>query len=352
MTSAPHIRWLKDCSASSSGEVGSKCAGLGELIAAGMDVPPGFAVTTAAQDEFLKSHDLRRHEAELLASIDYEKPSEVAAASAQLRALVQGSELPASTAAAVEAAYAQLCQDAGSADLPVAVRSSAVAEDLAGASFAGQLETYLWVQGADAILEHIRRCWGGFFSAEALSYRREHGVPPEDVSMSVGVQKMVRARSAGVMFTLNPINGDRSKVVIESTWGLGEPLVSGAVDPDRLTVDKVTFQLLDKWIGAKQIEHRPDLVRREVVVAEVDDERRAQPSLSDSEGVELARLGKAIERHFGYPQDIEWAVDTDTDSILVLQARPETVWSRRERSPTVEKKASALEYVLADLLSR
>jgi pyruvate,water dikinase len=170
--------------------------------------------------------------------------------------------------------------------------------------------------------------------------------------MSVGVQRMVRARSAGVMFTLNPVNGDRSKVVIESTWGLGEPLVAGTVDPDRFTVDKVTLQVLGREIGAKQIEHRPDPARREVVVEEVDQERRAAASLSDDEALELARLGKTIERSFGRPMDIEWAVDADDGRILVLQARPETVWSNRERKPTVEKRASAIEYVLADLLRR
>jgi pyruvate,water dikinase len=170
--------------------------------------------------------------------------------------------------------------------------------------------------------------------------------------MSVGVQRMVRARSAGVLFTLNPVNGDRSKIVIESTWGLGEALVSGEVDPDRFTVDKVTLDLLGTIVGGKQVEHRPDPSGGGVVVSEVEADRRSLRSLSDAEVVAIARLGKAIERHAGRPQDIEWAVDADTGDILVLQARAETVWSQRERPPTVEKKGSALEYVLADLLKR
>lgn len=351
MNDAPHIRWFQDCDASCANDVGGKCAGLGELISAGLSVPPGFAVTTAAHELFLDSHDLRGREAELLASLDYESLPEVSAASGRLRSMVEGSELPASTAAAVRAAYDDLSGGDG-ATVPVAVRSSAVSEDLAGASFAGQLETYLWIDGADAVVEHVRRCWAGFFSPEALSYRRQQGVAPGDLLMSVGVQRMVRARSAGVMFTLNPINGDRSKVVIESTWGLGEPLVSGEVDPDRFTVDKVTLQVLQRSIGKKLIEHRPDVARRAVVVEDVDEERRQAASISDAEVIELVRLGKTIERHNGSPQDVEWAVDADSGSILVLQARPETVWSRRERSPTVKKKGSALEYVLADLLGR
>jgi pyruvate,water dikinase len=295
---------------------------------------------------------LRRREAELLSSIDYDDVAEVAAASAKLRTLVEAGDLPTAVTESVMAAYAELCGPEGGDAVPVAIRSSAVAEDLAGASFAGQLETYLWIEGPEAVLETIRRCWGGFFTPEALTYRHRQGVGPEHVLMSVGVQRMVRARSAGVMFTLNPLNGDRSKIVIESTWGLGEPLVAGEVDPDRFTVDKVTLEVLDRAVGAKRVEHRPDPELRRVVVAEVDEERRAASSLSDAEVLTLARLGKTIERSFGRPQDIEWAIDAGGDGILVLQARPETVWSRRERPPTVEKKRSALDYVLADLLGR
>ena len=351
MTNAAHIRWFHECSASSTREVGGKCASLGELIGAGMAVPPGFAVTTAAHELFLESRDLRAREAELLAAVDYDSLPEVTAASRKLRSLVESSELPQTAADEIRVAYSELC-GGDATNVAVAVRSSAVSEDLAGASFAGQLETYLWVEGADAVVEHVRRCWGGFFTPEALIYRKKQGISEGDSLMSVGVQRMVRARSAGVMFTLNPLNGDRSKVVIESTWGLGEPLVAGEVDPDRFVVDKVMLGVLEKSISEKRIEYRPDLARREVVVAEVEEGRRRAPSISDAEGVELARLGKTVERHYGSPQDIEWAIDADDGSLLVLQARPETIWSRRERQPTVQKKGSALEYVLADLLRR
>jgi pyruvate, water dikinase len=350
MTGEAHIRWFEQCNASSTREVGGKCASLGELIGAGLAVPPGFAVTTASHELFLQSRDLRARESELLASLDYDALAAVTAASQQLRSMVESSELPPSIAEAIRGAYGELCGDAD--DVAVAVRSSAVSEDLAGASFAGQLKTYLWVQGADAVVDHVRRCWGGFFTPEALTYRHRQQIGPEDALMSVGVQRMVRARSAGVMFTLNPINGDRSKVVIESTWGLGEPLVAGEVDPDRFVVDKVMLEVLEKSISEKRIEYSPDPSRRQVVVAEVDDERRHAASISDAEAVQLARLGKTVERHYRSPQDVEWAIDADTGSVLVLQARPETVWSRRERQPTVEKKGSALEYVLADLLRR
>jgi phenol phosphorylase subunit beta len=347
---AAQIRWLEECDASSVAEVGGKCAALGELIRIGMAVPPGFAVTTEAHDAFLDRHAVREREAELLAGIDYDDLGDVARASERLRDLVERLELSQDTIAEIRAAYERLSE--GRDGVPVAVRSSAVAEDLSTASFAGQLQTYLWIQGTDAVIEHVRRCWSGFFTSEALSYRHQQGMDAQDARMSVGVQRMVQARSAGVLFTLNPINGDRSKVVIESTWGLGEALVEGAVDPDRFTLDKVTLDVLNSITGNKQVEHRPDLKAGGVTVVEVEVRRRARPSLSQDEAIALARLGKAIERHAGRPQDIEWAVDADTDEILVLQARAETVWSGRERPPTVQKRGSALEYVLADLLKR
>ena len=343
-----HIRWLEDCDASSASVVGGKCASLGELISIGMAVPPGFAVTTHAHDAFLTRHAVRERETEVLQAVDYDAVGEVTKASERLRDLVEDLELPEETAAAVRDAYARLSDGD---DVPVAVRSSALAEDLSTASFAGQLQTYLWVEGADAVVEHVRRCWSGFFTPEALSYRHRQGIDAKDARMSVGVQQMVPARSAGVLFTLNPVNGDRSKIVIESTWGVGEALVSGEVDPDRFTVDKVTLDLLSTVIGNKQVEHRPDPSGGGVVVGEIEADRRSLPSLSGEEAVALARMGKAIERHAGQPQDIEWAIDADGE-ILVLQARAETVWSQRERPPTVEKKGSALEYVLADLLNR
>jgi pyruvate,water dikinase len=335
---------FEDCDEGSIRLVGGKCASLGELMRAGMNVPPGFAVTTAAHRRFLEEHDLRRREQELLDGIDYERTSAVAVASSKLRALVEECALPVDVEDEVRSAYDSM--GAG----PVAVRSSAIAEDMSTASFAGQLQTYLWIEGADAVIEHVRRCWSGFFTPEALSYRKNLGIAEEEALMSVGVQRMVHARSAGVMFTLNPINGDPSKIAIESTWGLGEALVAGEVNPDRFLVDKVTLDVLERTIGEKEIEYR--LEDGKVTAHPVQDERRTTASISEIETVALARLGKEIERHYGRPEDIEWVIDGDTGELFVLQARAETVWSRRERPSLVEKKGSAIEYVLADLLKQ
>lgn len=343
---------FEECDASDIPRVGGKCAGLGELLRAGLDVPPGFAVTTDAHRLFLDGGDLRAREDELLGGIDYEHVGAVAEASRELRALVEEAPVPEQVIAEVKASYAALARRAGRADLPVAVRSSATAEDMSAASFAGQLQTYLWISGEDSLVEYMRRCWSGFFTPEALAYRRRMQIPPEDALMSVAIQQMVDARTAGVMFTLNPVNGDRSKIMIESTWGLGEAVVSGEVDPDRFLVDKVILEVLERTIASKQIEYRLDAELGRVVSAPVEDTRRGEASLSDPEVLELAKLGKQIEKHYGRPMDVEWAVDATRGELFLLQARAETVWSQRERPALVEKKGTALDYVVADLLGR
>ena len=343
---------FEQCDAGEISSVGGKCASLGELLRAGLTVPPGFAVTTDAHQLFLETGDLRAREEELLGGIDHEDVAALNEGSRELRALVERASIPDEVVAGVKQAYGELARRAGDDLLPVAVRSSATAEDMSGASFAGQLQTYLWISGEDDVVEYMRRCWSGFFTPEAISYRKRMEIPPEETLMSVAVQRMVDARTAGVMFTLNPVNGDRSKIMIESTWGLGEAVVSGEVDPDRFLVDKVILEVLERTIASKQIEYRLDPVRGEVVSAAVDDERRGEASLSDPEVIALARLGKQIEKHYGRPMDVEWAVDATQGELFLLQARAETVWSQRERPALVEKKTSALDYVLADLLGR
>jgi pyruvate,water dikinase len=234
----------------------------------------------------------------------------------------------------------------------VAVRSSATAEDHYTASFAGQLETYLWVRGPDDVLRHVRRCWSGLFTPHAITYRSQFGFAEEQVLVSVGVQQMVDARAAGVLFTLNPTNGDRSKVMIEACWGLGEGIVKGDVNPDRFLVDKVALSVLQRTVSEKEREYRFDPSRGEVVAAPVEADRRSSPSVSDQEVLELARTGKGIERHYGAPQDVEWAIGRATgagdggERLFVLQSRAETVWSRRPRASVFKPGASALEHVV------
>jgi len=237
--------------------------------------------------------------------------------------------------------YQALAQVFDVPDLPVAVRSSATAEDLPGASFAGQQDTFLWVQGRDEILEKIKLCMSSLFTPRAISYRMKMGFPHEKVLISVGVQKLVDAKAAGVMFTLNPLNGDPSKVVIEGNWGLGETVVSGQVNPDKFVVDKVTKEIQRK-ISLKGLECIYDPKRKEVVHVDIPPDRREEQCIEDQEINELARYAKRVEEYYGCPQDIEWAIDKHHPfpfNIFMVQSRPETVWSQKRKEPVLGKKS-------------
>jgi pyruvate,water dikinase len=277
--------------------VGGKCANLGELTQAGFPVPPGFAVTTAAYE-----HD----------DIDQ----------------------------AVAEAYAELGRRVGRADPAVAVRSSAIAEDLPDASFAGVQDTYLWICGLPAVLDGVRRCWASFYNPEAIAYRQAHGITRG--GMSVAVQYMVDARVAGVMFTLNPVSGDRSSIAIDASYGLGVSVVGGEVTPDSFLVSKVTREIARRQIGAKATEVVADPAAATTVTRDVPEELRAQPSLSDEEIGRLAEIGRRIETHYSHPQDVEWAIDRHQGELYILQSRPETVWSRKPRAQPVAGGALAM----------
>jgi pyruvate,water dikinase len=279
----PYVVWFDQLGRDQVELVGGKCANLGELTGAGFPVPPGFAVTTHA----------------------YERDD---------------------IGDAVGEAYAALGARVGRADPPVAVRSSAVAEDMPDASFAGVQDTYLWISGIDDVLEHVRRCWASYFNPEAVSYRAEHHI--EKGGMSVAVQYMVDARVAGVMFTLNPVSGDRSSIAIDASYGLGTTIVGGEVTPDSFLVSKVTREIVRSELGAKEIECVPDPAGR-TLVREVDGERRGRACLDPAEIDLLVDLGRRVEQHYGRPQDIEWAIDRELGELFLLQARPETVWSNK-----------------------
>lgn len=313
--------------------LGGKCASLVSLTAAGMPVPPGFAVTTAAYDLFVAESGLAAVIAEELAGLD---PDDVAATdviSARIREQICTREVPAELRTQTHLALADLqqrCGGAAGAEVPVAVRSSATAEDLPDASFAGQQDTYLWLVGVEAVTEHIRRCWASLYTSRAITYRLRNGIPDEGLSMAVAVQKMVRARVAGVAITMNPATGDRSKIAIDASWGVGEMVVSGQVTPDNLLLDKVMLSVVSEHIGDKHAELVPDAATGALVEREVEAERRVVRCLSDDEVRAVAAIAKRAERHYGCPQDVEWALDADLppgEDLLLLQSRPETVHS-------------------------
>jgi pyruvate,water dikinase len=252
---------------------------------------------------------------------------------------VCGLALPGWLTDQVDEAYGALAARCGVPDVPVAVRSSATCEDQPDASFAGEHDTYLWVRGAEAVRTHVLRCWASLFTDRAIAYRRQMGYQDQIVAMSVGIQQMVLPRAAGVAFTLNPLDGDRSQVAIDAAWGLGETVVSGSVTPDNFVVDKVLWEITRRTISPKTIEHRLGDGDR-VIEVEVDADRRDVACLTDEEVKAVARLARRAEKHYGRPQDVEWAIDPllpDGDNVVLLQSRPETVWSHR----TQAKRATA-----------
>jgi pyruvate,water dikinase len=241
--------------------------------------------------------------------------------------------MPESASEAIKNGYLQLCEKCTVESVPVAVRSSATAEDLPTASFAGQQDTYLWIQGADQVITHVQKCWASLYTPRAIAYRIKNDFPHEKVLISVGIQKMVNSKAAGVMFTLNPTDGDISKVLIEGNWGLGETVVSGSVNPDKFVVDKVMMEINERSISTKHIECVYDLEKGKVVDADVDEDMQCACCLTDDEIKALVVAAKNIENHYGRPMDIEWAIDKDIsfpENMFIVQARPETVWSQRK----------------------
>jgi pyruvate,water dikinase len=337
-----YILDFEELNKSSLQMVGGKNASLGEMIGAGIHVPPGFAVTTDSYLRFIIDTGIKDTIFQALSGLSVDDVEALNNASAEVQNLINNVHMSGNAQAAIEEGYAQLCKKCVVETVPVAVRSSATAEDLPTASFAGQQDTYLWVEGIEKVIDSVQRCWASLFTPRAISYRIKNDFPHEKVLISVGVQKMVNSRTAGVMFTINPTDGDLSKVVIEGSWGLGETVVSGSVNPDKFVVDKVVMEISEKTVSAKHIQCVYDPDRREVVNADVEPDMQSKCCMDDQEIKELVRIAKIIEEHYGRAMDIEWAIDKDfsfPESVFIVQARPETVWSQREKESVIGKKS-------------
>jgi pyruvate,water dikinase len=338
-----YISWFRDIGLDDRPKVGGKGGSLGELQRAGINVPPGFVVRTEAFEGFidaLERHSPVRARVERLAADELEG---IGAASRELRTRIEDAPLSADLVQEIGDAYGGL----GGAEPPpaVAVRSSATTEDAADASFAGLQDTYLWVAQADSVVRKIRSCWASLYSLESLSYRRRLGIAESTVAMAVVVQTMVDARTAGVMFTRSPVSGDRSVIAIEGAWGLGSALVSGEVTPDRWVVAKITGEISVRDISDKAIRHAQSPVGG-VEELPVEQSLRREPCLSDGELQSLRAIGRQVERHYGRPQDIEWAIDRHTQQILLLQSRPETIWSNKENQTAAARVTDPLLHVM------
>ncbi|TAN75853.1 MAG: phosphoenolpyruvate synthase [Magnetospirillum sp.] len=352
------VRWLDEVRAGDVAEVGGKNASLGEMLSAlgrvGIDVPPGFAVTAAAYRLFLAENRLEEPIAHHLSA--YRSggfPLHVVGE--EVRHLISRAALPSPVMHAVRRFYGEFGQRIGRVAPDVAVRSSATAEDLPEASFAGQQETFLNVRGEEALLDACRRCYASLFTDRAIAYREAHGFEHLRVALSIGVQKMVRSDKAcaGVMFTIDPETGFPRTVLINGAWGLGETVVQGTVDPDEFVVFK---PLLDRPDCVPIISRSPGDKRHKLVYGAGGHTRleptganeRGQAVLSDTEVLALARWGVEVERHFHRPMDLEWAKDGETGRLYIVQARPETVQSRREAGALRSFRVSGTGPVLAE----
>ncbi len=298
--------------------VGGKGANLGEMENAGFPVPDGFAVTVAAYDEFLTHNNLVEFINQILKGVDVAKPEELESAAKRIQKKIETSEIPDSVAKETIKAYKKLSGLFKKSR--VAVRSSATAEDLPDASFAGQQATFLNVVGEATLLNNVRLCWASLFTARAIFYRVQNKIDHQKVKISVIVQKMIQSEVSGVMFTIDPVNNDKDKIIIESVWGLGEMIVQGSVVPDHYVVQKDTYSILSKEISDQSIQ----LVRSGNTNIEKDVPKKVidKQKITDEEIVKLAKIGTALQKHYYFPQDIEWA--REKGSIYIVQTRPVT----------------------------
>lgn len=304
---------------------GGKGANLGELVSFDIRVPPGFVITSKAYYYFISYNNIHEKINNILVQ---EKDSEVA--SSKIKEIILSSPIPKDLEEAILSTYDELVNKIGK-EILVAVRSSATAEDLANASFAGQQDTFLNVR-RNELLNKVKEVWASLFNARAIEYRLAKGIDSTKVGIAVIIQKMVNSRSAGVMFTLHPATGDTNYIVIESSWGLGETVVGGKVTPDEIVIEKSTLKIVEKKTSHKNIKifYDPkENTNKEVTLGKEADEL----SINDNEAIELAKLALKIEKHYERAMDIEWAIDSDLsfpDNVFIVQARPETFWSSRK----------------------
>jgi pyruvate, water dikinase len=345
MDSEKLIFWFEEVTAKDGLLVGNKCANLGEMIQLGMRVPPGFAI---GADAYVRFAEMTGTHQEILMYINrlgkIEGIEKFDEASRTIRSMIEEKEIPPDLKDEIALAYQELCNRMGRSDAPVAVRSSGLSEDSAGASFAGQFESYLNIRGEEELLKKVKKVWSSAFTPRAISYRIRKGLAVEGDSIGVAVLALVSARAAGITFTVDPVTGDDSKMILEANWGLGEGVVSGVESVDGFVVDKESLEILKRHVGQKtrcvvNTEQGADW-------ADVPEKMQAMPCISDEEIIEICRIARSVEKSLGGPQDMEWAVDQDLpfpESIFWVQTRPAKV--------AVKKMVSAASHI-ADLIAK
>ena len=323
-----YVKKFEELSKADIGIAGGKGANLGELTQAGIPVPPGFVVTAQAYEYFMDEAGINDKVMSILEETDINDTKALQAAAEEIKKIIVESPIPDDLVMFIREYYNELCQRVGEDDTDVAIRSSATAEDLPEASFAGQQDTFLHVSGDDEVIEFIRKCWASLFEARAIFYREENDFEHSKVYIAVVVQKMAFADKAGVMFTVNPSTGEEI-ALIEGSWGLGEAVVSGDVTPDNYQVDKKNNEIINVTISDKKVMYINDESGTSVKV-EVPEERRKERVLSDDELIQLTEMGKTVQAHYGEPMDTEWAFEKDM--LFLLQARPITTLGGAEEA--------------------
>lgn len=320
--------------------VGKKCANLGELMKGGFRVPPGFALGVDAYSRFMNEsgarEDLRKHLRDFRADPDsLADAMEFERIGGDIREIVESKRMPADLEEDIRRHYRDICQRMACHDYPVATRSAGPV------SHPGQYETYLFVRGEEEVIRNIIRVWSSTFNARSLLARARIGLPLEYDPIGVAVLAMVDAKAAGVMFTLNPVNGDLSKIAIEGSWGLGEAVVSGSVTPDSFLVDKVVLEIEVRRIAAKTRAYVCNPLTGAMEYQETPTDLVTRPCLTDREVLELAKTAKKVEEYCGCPQDIEWCIAKETSfpgNIFLVQTRPESIWSKKKQEPLLGRK--------------
>lgn len=327
------IMWFGDLDKGDVRVAGGKGANLGELVKAGLPVPPGFVITAEVYSKFLNTSGINGEIMGKLKKTNVDDSKALQRVSKQIRGIIRKTKVPGKISASIKKHNKKLCDSGGNPRL-VAIRSSATAEDLPGASFAGQQETFLNVREME-VVEKVQECWSSLYTPRAIFYREKKGFKHEDVSIAVVVQRMINADKSGVMFTVHPATGEKNKLIIEAGWGLGEGVVSGAVTPDHYVLDKNTGEVIDKEVMRKDIMYVRG-AKGGTEKRKVPDNKAEKQVLTSSEIKKLAALGKLVEEHYNFPQDIEWAIEGG--ELYLLQSRPITVFYGKEKAEKESKK--------------
>lgn len=327
--------------------VGKKNANLGEMITAGIRTSPGFALTLHANDVFITETGIKDQIAKFLEAQGEATMEACQKASAFAMNLIENATVPAAIVEEAHQAYRKLCEMCKLDNVPVAVRSSGAV------SMPGQMETYLNIRGEKDLIHYIKKTWASAYCVEAITYRLNKGMGFL-LNIGVGIPKMVNSRVSGVVFTLNPLNGDRSKITVDVSYGLGEAVVSGLVTPDYFLIDKVTLSTIKSTRGSKDVKCVYNENGSDIKTVECCEEDRNRFCVTPDELKEICRISKAIDKYYGKPYDIEFAIDGDLtfpENVIILQVRPESVWTKKAEAAKTEVKSSAMDRIVAQLVT-